>query len=71
MLTIADLFRALNTMFLDLAPAAALAVLGAVWLVRERRYRRKERELRGRIETYRRSARKKTCSEQEGPEQVP
>ena len=69
MLTIANLFHALNTVFLDVAPAAALAVLAAAWLVRERKYRRKERELRGRIETYRKSARKKNCPEQESPEQ--
>lgn len=43
---------AFNQIFLDAGPAAALLVLFILWMVRNRRCRREEKELRERIGQY-------------------
>lgn len=53
MQTVADMIHAFNELFLDFAPAAALIGLAVSWFFRNRRCRETERELRERIDFYR------------------
>ena len=52
MQTTAEFFSALNTWILDIGPFVALAVLAVVWFLKGRKYREEEKELRGRIDSY-------------------
>ena len=52
MRAISDLWSAVNGLFLDMAPAAALIALGVSWAVQKRRLDREEKELRSRISSY-------------------
>ena len=51
--TASDLWSALNELFLDAAPVAALAALAVSWIMRKKKLDREEREVRARIEQYR------------------
>ena len=53
MQTVADMIHAFNELFLDFAPAAALIGLAVSRFFRNRRCRETERELRERIDFYR------------------
>lgn len=51
--TASDLWSAFNELFLDAAPVAALAALAVSWILRKKKLDREEREVRARIEQYR------------------
>lgn len=50
--TASDLWSAFNELFLDAAPAVALAALAVSWILRKKKLDREEREVRARIEKY-------------------
>ncbi len=52
MQTAAEMFSAFSSLFLDIAPFAALIALAVSWVRRRKRCREEERELRERIDFY-------------------
>ena len=50
--TAAELWGAFNSIFLDVAPFAALAALAVSWVLQKRRFDREARELQDRIKEY-------------------